>query len=44
MFVGTPKRARTYRIGVEARDALRVKATATIVVVVKPAKKPKSKQ
>jgi hypothetical protein len=44
MFIGTPKRARTYRIGVEARDVLRVKATATIVVVVKPAKKPKSKQ
>lgn len=44
LFVGTPERARTYRIGVEARDALRVKATATIVVVVKPAQKPKRKK
>jgi hypothetical protein len=41
VFLGTPKRARTYRIGVEIRDALGVKATTIVVLVVQPAAKPK---
>ena len=38
-FFGTPGRARTYRIGVEVVDALGVKVTKTVVLVVRAAKK-----
>lgn len=38
-FFGTPGRARTYRIGVEVVDALGVKVTKTLVLVVRAAKK-----
>jgi large repetitive protein len=44
LFYGTPRRARTYRIAVEIRDSLRVRATETVVLVVKAAKKPKKKR
>lgn len=39
-FYGTPGRARRYRIGVEVVDALGVKATKTLVLVIRAAKKP----
>jgi putative Ig domain-containing protein len=38
-FFGTPGRARTYRIGVQVVDALGVKVTRTITLVIRPAKK-----
>lgn len=38
-FFGTPRRARTYRIGVQVVDALGVKVTRTITLVVRAAKK-----
>jgi Putative Ig domain len=38
LFYGTPTRARTYGILVEARDGLRVRATATVTLVVKKAR------
>jgi hypothetical protein len=42
LLVGTPTRARTYRITVEATDSLRVKSSKTVVLVVRAAKKPKN--
>lgn len=38
-FFGTPGRARTYRIGVQVVDALGVKVTRTLTLVVRAAKK-----
>lgn len=44
LLYGTPKRARTYRVAFEARDTLGVKASATVVLVVKAAPKPPKKR
>ena len=44
LLYGTPKRARTYRMQFEVQDALRVKATGTVTLVVKPAPKPKKRR
>ena len=44
LLYGTPTRARTYRMQFEVRDALRVKATGTVTLVVKAAPKPKPKK
>ena len=40
LLYGTPTRARTYRMQFEARDALRVRSTGTVTLVVKAAPKP----
>jgi hypothetical protein len=45
LLYGTPRRARTYRMQFEIRDALRVKAAGSVTLVVKAAPKPlKSKR
>jgi large repetitive protein len=44
LLYGTPTRARTHRMQFEVQDALRVKATGTVTLVVKAAPKPKPKK
>ena len=43
LFYGTPTKAGTYRVLVEARDALRVVATQTVVITVRATKPPTTK-